>query len=448
MIIKHTKNFIKEYPTHTVLLSLILTILVGAATLALPICRHSAIDIIDLIFVTTSLITVTGLTPVSFETFTTTGQAIMLVLMQLGGIGLMTMSLFIMSLFVNLGLYTQVLASEILSIQSFKDTQRILFFIIKLTLACELIGAIFTFFVIRHDYTLSRAIFLSIFHAVNCFCNVGISLFPENSLAYNTNIVMLLTTTFLILFGSLGFVTWHEFLKLWRFRNHTNHHHKISWHTYLVLKTFFVTAGIIAVLFWILEHNNTLQDMNWWQKFLNVLLLSISTKSSGYLSVAISFVQPATLLLLIIAAFIGSAPSSTGGGIKTSAFAIFFAVIRATIKGRHHAEIHGRRIAKEQVYKAMAIIALACSWIVFTTFCLLITEQNKDFFPILFETVSAFANNGMSLGITQTLSIIGKIFLILTMIIGRIGALTLILGMQRSSDVAEFSYPEERVILG
>jgi trk system potassium uptake protein TrkH len=447
MIIRKTKNFIKEYPSHTVFLSLITMICMGTLMLALPACRNKSITLIDLFFISTSLTTVTGLTTVPFDDFTRAGQLIMLILMQIGGLGLMTMSLFIISLFVDFGLYTQVLAREILSIQSFKDTKRILLFIIKFTFACEFLGAITTFFVIKDDYSLYQALFLSIFHSVASFCNVGISLLKNETFNHNTNILMLITTTLLILFGSLGFVTWHEFsniIKKW----HRNEQHKISWHTYLVLKTFLITSVVSATLFWLLERNNTLIDMTSLQVFLNVILVSISTKSAGYFPISINLVQPATVLLIAITTLIGSAPSSTGGGIKTSSFAIFLAVIRATVYERSHAEIHHRRIAKDQVYKAMAIIALACSWILLITFCLLITEQNHSFIDILFETISAFSNNGMSLGMTGLLTFSGKLFIIATMIIGRIGALVLIIGTKRTSDTSDFSYPEERVILG
>ena len=447
MIIKKTKHFIKEYPSHTVLLSLIIMICAGALTLALPACRHIPMNLIDLFFIATSLTTVTGMTTIPWNNFTDIGQFVILILMQIGGLGLMTMSLFIISLFVDFGLYTQVLASEILSIQSFKDTKRILFFIIKFTLICELLGTLATFFVIRNDFSFYRAIFLSAFHAVTCFCNVGISLFPHDTLSYNTNYMILMTTILLIFFGSLGFVTWHEFSKYIQKWNSYNRH-KISWHTYLVLKIFFLTWTITSVLFWLLERQNTLSEMTPLQTLLNVVLIGISTKSTGYLTVAINYIQPATILLIAITAFIGSAPSSTGGGIKTSTFAIFLSVIRATMYGRFHAEIHGRAIAKDQVYKAMAIISLACSWILIITFCLLITEQNHSFISILFEAISAFANNGLSLGITPKLSIFGKIFIIATMIVGRIGTLVLLIGMKRNSDLVDFSYPEERVILG
>lgn len=447
MVVKRTKQFIKEYPTYTVLLSLIITILTGTIILALPTCQTNPIAWIDLLFIATSLTTVTGLTTVPFEHFTTIGQLVMLVLMQIGGLGLMTMSLFIMSLFINFGLYTQVLASEILSIQSFKDTKRILLFVIKFTLLCELIGTIATYFIIKNDYSFQKALFLSLFHAVSSFCNVGICLFKNGSTFYNNNIPMLVITTLLILFGSLGFVTWHEFTKI--IRNWKHHdRHNLSWHTHLVLKTFFLTSLITSTLFWLLERHNTLARMSPIITLLNVILAGFSTKSAGYIPIEITSIQPATCLLFATTAFIGSAPSSTGGGIKTSAFAIFLAVIKATISGRSHAEIHARRIAKDQVYKAMAVIALACSWIITVLFCLLITEKSIGFLPIVFETVSAFANNGMSLGITPLLSFSGKIFIIITMILGRIGALVLIIGMKKSFETTEFLYPEERIILG
>lgn len=445
MAIKRTKQLIKDYPSHTVFASLFSMICIGTALLALPICRTKSMNFIDLFFTATSMTTVTGLFTVSIHDFTIYGHTVMMILMQIGGLGLMTMSLFIMSLFMDLGLYTQILASEILSIQSFKDTQRILLFVIKLTFACEFIGACATFFVIRHDYTFKKAIFLSIFHAISSFCNVGVSLFAHDSLSYNTNIAMIITTTLLLLFGCLGFVTWHEFL---RYFKNKNHHQKISWHTNIVVKVFFATMAATSIAFWLLERNNTLASMSMTETFFNVILVGVGTKSAGFLPIDMNYAQPATILILIVTAFIGSAPSSTGGGIKTSALAIFLATIRSTINGRAHVELKGRSIARDQVYKALSIISLAACWILIVSFILLITEQTYGFMDIFFETVSAFSNNGMSTGITPWLTIIGKLCITLTMIIGRIGALTLIIGMRRSSDTMNYSYPEERVILG
>lgn len=445
MAINYTRQFVKDYPAYSVLLSLCITICLGVIILNLPICHKKTIDLLDLLFISTSLTTVTGLLTINLNDFTTIGHCVMLILMQIGGIGLMTMSLCLMSLFVDLGLYTQILASELLSIQSFKDTKKILLFIIKLTAACEIIGAIIIFFIIRHDYSFKRAVFLSIFHSVSSFCNVGLSLFAHDSISYNNNIFMSMTTTLLLLFGNLGFVIWDEFIKYIR---QWNRHPRLSWNSKISIKTFFYSMAVTIILFWLLERNNTLVNMSNIQTFFNLLVMGIGTKSAGFMPVDINYVKPATLLLLIITAFIGSNPSSTGGGIKTGAFAIFIAVIRATIQGTSHVNISGRSIAHDQIYKALAIISLACSWIIVISFCLLITEQTYGFMDIFVETISAFSNNGISTGITKWLSPIGKLCITVTMIIGRIGALTIIIGMRRSSDIKNFSYPEERIILG
>ncbi len=445
MIIKKTQSFIREYPSHTVFLSLLTIIIFGTCMLALPICRNKAINLIDLLFVTTSMITATGMNTISWYDFTTTGRIILLLLMQLGGLGVMVISLAIVTLFFDLGLYTKTITTEILSIKSLQDTRKIIYFIVQFTAVCELLGALSIFLIIRHDYPLQQAIFHAIFHSVSLFCNVGVFLFTNGELAYNQNIAMLSIATLLIICGGLGFVVWYEacnIIKKW----YRNHKHNLSWHTVLVLQTYFISAFVVALLLWVLERYNTLQVFTPLQTFFNILLLSISTKSAGYISVPIPMMQPATILLLMIIAFIGSAPSSAGGGIKTSAFAIFIAVIRSVAMYRPNITIHQKHIAKDQIYKALAIITLSCAWIIVMMFCLLITEQHQPFMNVAYEAVSAFSNNGSTLGLTGKLSELGKTIIIISMIVGRIGALVLILGLRRHSDLENIP-TEHRVIL-
>ena len=446
MVVKKTQRLIKEYPSHTVFFSLLTMISIGMLLLALPWSRHVSMNFIDLFFIATSLTTVTGLTTIPFHDFTIFGQIVMLLLMQIGGLGLIVMSLMIMHILIDFGLYTKILTTEISSIQSFKQTKHMLLFIIKLTFLCEIIGALATFCIIRNDYPIGRALFLSLFHAVSSFCNVGVSLFHKNTLLYSTNIFMLITTTLLILLGGLGFFILHEFFNyIQKWRNHQKH--DLSWHTKLILRFFFTTAIISGLLIWLLERDNTLQNLTSLQTFFNMILISISTKSAGHLPIAITCVHPATILLLATIAFIGSAPSSTGGGIKIGAFVIFLAVMQSIGKGASHVEINGKSIAKDQIYKAMTIIALSCLWIIIVLFCLLITESNHETITIVYETISAFSNNGTSLGLTPLLSVYGKILIIATMIIGRIGALTLIIGIRRASDLSEDDHKQPRIIL-
>lgn len=446
MITQHGKKFIKYYPQHMILLSLFGATIAGALLLALPISRIKDVGFIDLLFTSASLTTVTGILTVPLDHFSDIGHIIMLVLIQLGGLGLMTLSLVFMYMFTNLGLYTQAIASEVLSIRSFKDTKKILFFMIKLTFFVETLGACIIFPTLYQGYSLKRAIFLAIFHSVSSFCNAGVSLFPNNNMTIYANFpIMIITTSILMSIGGLGFVTWHEVIAKFKSKNH---HHGLSWHTKLVFKIYGTTTLISGILFWMLERNNTLANMPLFKKLYIILFTAISMKSTGFEMFSFQSLHLATIVVFMVIMFIGSAPLSTGSGIKTSVFAIYIAVIRAAITGRRHAALFGRHIIDEQVYKAMAIITLSISWILIATFCILITEPGVRFIDVLFETVSAFTNHGLSTNTSILFSFLGKIFLINTMIIGRVGALAVVTSMKRPTDIHELSFPKERIILG
>lgn len=446
MLASKGKYFLKYYPQHMILLSLLLSTVLGTFLLALPISRVCEIPFIDLFFTAASLTTVTGMMTVPIDQFTIVGHVFMLGLMQLGGLGLMTLSLCFIYMFSNLGIYTQVIASEILSLKSFKDTKQTLFFIVKLTTFTELVGAIIVFPTMYDQYPLKKAIFYSLFHSVSSFCNAGFSLFPDKLIEFNHNPLMLYTTMVLMIIGGLGFVTWHELIN--KFGKQKPHHRGISWHTKLVLRMYLSTSIVYSILFWMIERNHTLAHMEPFQKLSVILFMGISMKSTGFVLVSFATVQLATLVLSMISMFIGSAPLSTGSGIKTSVFSIYLAVIKAAIQGKRHAMLYERHIVDDQVYKAMAIIALSLSWLVFITFCLLITESRWDFVDIIFGAMSAFTNNGTLISPVHIVTTIGKIFMILSMFVGRIGALAIILSIKRIGDLRDISYPKEHVILG
>lgn len=445
MIARHGKYFLKYYPQHMILLSLLVSTGIGVALLALPMCRLESIPLIDLFFTATSLTTVTGLISTPLEHFSGTGQFIMLILMQLGGLGLMTLSLSFIYMFSNLGIYTQVIASDILSIKSFKDTKQTLFFIIKLTAITELIGSLIFLPTMMTQYPLKKALFLSIFHAVSSFCNAGFCLFPNQMIQYQHSPLIIFTTLALMIIGGLGFVTWHELSqKCWA----KNQIRTISWHTKLVIRFYLSTSLITSILFWLLERKNTLADMPWFQKLYVCLFTGIAMKSTGFVLVSFAMVQLATLVLAMLVMFIGSAPLSTGSGIKTSVFAIFLAIIKAAIQGKRHAILYGRHIVDDQVYKAMAIIALSLSWMTLFTFGLLLVEPEWKFIDIMFTAFAGFSNNGASIKSCADLSAIGKCLMMISMFIGRVGALAIILSFKRITELRDISYPKEHVILG
>ncbi len=435
-------------PGRTILLSLCITILIGTALLALPIARISWIHPLDLFFTATSVTCVCGLFTVPLDQFTPFGHGVILALIQIGGLGLITMTLFLMSLFVNLGMATQFMAGRLLELESTTKLKKLLIFIITLTLLFELVGAFFIFIAIKDHFHVGTALFLACFQSISSFCNAGISLFPLHHFEYQSSYTILFTSSLLMLFGGFGFITWQELIQYL----HTSWLKKryiFSLYTKIVLYWSASLLTICGVIFWILERDNVLIHLSTPAKITSCFFHAISFKSAGLLLVDPTQLQLASLLLIMVCALIGSASGSTGSGIKITTLAVFLSSVRAAIAGKASTDIRGRHIPMDQVYKSFTIVFLSVAWILLTTFCLLITEKKPQFLAILFEATSAFATLGISLGITASLSTIGKIFIILSMMIGRIGSITLVLALRkRRTEPTGIKYPEERIMLG
>ncbi|MDR3550986.1 MAG: potassium transporter TrkG [Candidatus Babeliales bacterium] len=434
-------------PGKVVLGSVFFTILVGALLLALPQARNTYIPFIDLLFTATSATCVTGLLTIHLSNFTLFGKGIILMLVQIGGLGLITMTLFVMSLFINMGMTTQLVAGKILELESWKNIKQFIVFIIMLTLGIELIGVICMLPIFLQHFSMAKALFLSTFYSISSFCNAGISLFDGDMRHFSHHLGILSIVGFLVFCGGFGFITWHEIMRSIIARKN-NKRFMFSLHSKIIMYGTLTTITIFAVLFLVLEHNNTLSGMPFHLAIANALFHGITMRSAGILSVPFMNLQLATIFIMMVTSFIGSAPGSTGSGIKITTFALFLATIKSAIRGKTSVEIWGRTITRDQVFKSIAIVSLGVACIGFTTFMLLITE-NMDFTDLFIEAISGFTNLGISTGITPMLSILGKIFIMLSMIIGRIGALTLILAFKLSAkpEALGFSYPEERVML-
>lgn len=444
-----TKKPMRLSPGRMVFLSLFVAIIIGTILLSLPYSRNQPIPLLDLFFTATSATCVTGLFTIPIDQFTTFGHIILLLLIQIGGLGLITMSLFLMSLFMDLGLATQLMAGQLFEIDTWKNIKSILIFIIALTLITELLGTIALFITLAPQLPVGTALFVSLFHSVSSFCNAGIIIHPEVIHPLLKTGYGMTITGLLILIGGLGFLAWTEIFRAIKARIAHQRIH-LSLYTKIIL---YGTAALITtttILFWILEHENLLASLNPGSALGVSLFHAISMRSTGFLPYGITHLHIATLFLIMIISFIGSSPGSTGSGIKITTFALFLATIKAAISGRSSVEIKERRIPTDLVYKAIAIISLSIGWIILTTFCLLITESQWTLSELLFETMSAFNTIGIEIGITATLSVIGKIFIIASMIVGRIGSFTLLLALKikKKNETAEFSYPEERVMLG
>lgn len=432
-------------PARILTLSFIGLIGLGMILYSLPCCTTTAHSLVDLFFISTSVVTTTGLTLIPVHTFTPWGQIATLVLMQIGGLGLVTLTLFLLSLIFDLGIAAQVFSARILSLDSWKDIRTIIFFIIKFSLIVEIVGATGIFLSIYSSYTISYALFLSIFHSVAAYTAAGISLVPGGMSSQAYNWPFLLTIIFLMFAGEMGFTVWHEVWEYIKTDNKKRFH--FSLHAKIVLWSFIVITISSIILYWMLERNNTLAGLSPFNQFLNSVFNVTAARGTGFTTVETGACQLATIFLILLLSFIGASPGSTGSGIKTTTVVVLLATLKAAISGRFATTIRGRTIAPEQVYQAFSIVGLSICWITVILFLMLITE-NESFLDILFEIVSAFGNCGLSTGLTPFLTSFGKICITLTMIVGRVGCLAIVLSLVRKRAKIEYSLPEERIMVG
>ena len=433
-------------PGRTVLFSVITAISIGTALLMLPVAQRVPISFIDCLFTATSSACVTGVLTIPFDSFTLVGKSIILALIQIGGIGLLTLWLFLISLFVNLGISTHFMIGQVFELAALKNPKRIVFFIIGFTLAVELIGALCTYSLISHAYPPQEAAFYALFHSVSSFCNAGLSVFGHSMIPFQHNIPLLALTAILILLGGIGFMTLFElfsyFQAKWQRKRFT-----FSLTTKVVLT---MTVGLItmATLFlMIIEGPRHFAQDPGWVTVSNMLFNAIAYRSIGLTTIDLTTMQTATVFMIIMYSFIGSSPLSTGSGIRVTTFALFLATIRAVILGRMVVELKGRRIPLDQIFKAMAVLSLCSCWIIASTFCLSLIESHSSFITVFFEAVSSFTNLGLATDITPFLSNPGKLLIILNMFIGRVGTLTLLLALRPHRERVDFQYPEERIMM-
>lgn len=433
-------------PGRTVLFSIFITITLGTILLMLPFAQKYPVRFIDCLFTATSCTSVTGVLTVPFDSFTLFGKIIILLLIQIGGIGLATLTIFVISLFTNLGFSTKLMLGEMFELGSWKNTRQILIFIITFTLLVELIGALCIYLIISPRYSFHDAIFHAIFHSISSFCSAGLSSFGNSMIDFQHNLPMLAVTGILILFGTLGFITWYE-LYTHNIKSFSLKRISLSLTTKVVLSLTAILICIVTILLLILEGSTQFPCASWITSVSNMLFNAIAYRSTGFTTIDLKTVQSATVFLIIMYSFIGSSPGSTGGGIKVTTFALFLATVRSVVMGRTVIELKGRRIPQDQIFKAMAILSLSFCWIIFSTFCLLLIEKEISFIGIFFETVSSFTTLGLATDITPYLSSVGKLLIILNMFIGRIGSLTLLLALRARTEKAEFQYPEERIMI-
>ena len=446
--------------------SFLFIILVGTFLLSLPNAHTYPLSLIDALFTSASAVCITGLTVVDTSaTFTFTGFIILVSLIQIGGIGVMTFtSFFAMSFFSQVSFRDQLSLKNILNENSLNNIFRTLFYILLTTFLIEGFGAYVIYNQIKDipEQILPDKLFFSIFHAVSSFCNAGFSTLPGN--LYDPIVRNLYGLqswmACLVILGGIGFPILFNFGKLFvhYFRNalsrlkgnpvpHYGQFHIISLTTRIVLPItlILIAGGTLAFLF--LEDHNTLQDLPLSGKIALAFMNAVTPRTAGFNNVEMTSLLPSSIFLLLMLMWIGASPMSTGGGIKTTTFVVAFKNIISIIREKQTVEIAGRTISPGNIRRANAIILLSLLWIGGATLFLLITNPQASFIQALFEVVSALSTVGLSLGLTPELNISGKIIISITMFAGRVGLLTLLIGIIRQQPVQPCQYPEENVIL-
>ncbi len=434
-LIKKSKQAVVS-PTRLVVISFVAVILVGTFLLMLPISTRDAnISFLDALFTATSATCVTGL--VVFDTyskFTFFGQIIILTLIQIGGLGLVSFTTFFaIASGKKLGFKSLKIASFSSSFDDLGELSTLFLTIFKIVFVCEFIGFILISLVLVPDLGLLNGLWVSFFTSVSAFCNAGFDLFgqiePYTSLVpYYDNYLMNFTIMGLIVSGGLGFMVWHDvitFRKLGKL--------KLSYHSKLVINitAILILTGAAVILFLEWNNPNTIKNLPLDQKILASLFQSVTTRTAGFNTIDQAGMTDFSKLFSSFLMFIGAAPGGTGGGIKITTFAVILITVVSVIKGRNDAIYSNHKINTGVVYRALAIFFIALIAVFATTIAIYTTSSHESITGIntLFEAFSAFATVGLSTGVSGVMSEWGKVFVILSMFIGRVGPVSLAISL-------------------
>lgn len=440
-------NNIRKEPARFIILTFLLIIIIGGILLSLPISSKSGkfTNPIDALFTANSATCVTGLVVVDTGThYSFFGQIVILILIQIGGLSYMTIFTFLALLLGRkIPLLDRIILKESINFFSvggiIKLARRILFIV----LIFEGVGAVILASVFVKDYGILTGLFYGIFHSVSAFCNAGFDLLGNfiSLTNYKGDILLNITFILLIITGGIGFGVISEIIDFHKSK-------KLSLHTKLVLT---VTAILIVsgtVLIFLFESNNlsTLKPLTIKEKILTSIFQAVTPRTAGFNTINIGYLNLSTLILLILFMFIGASPGGTGGGIKTSTFAIILMNIKNTIKGREGVTIYDRCVDSSTVKKSYLIFTASIFLIFLSTFLLSITEK-FGLINILFEVTSAFGTVGLSTGITPYLSPFGKIIIMFTMFVGRVGILSILTSISVKKPQRTY-LPEDKVMVG
>ena len=427
-----------------------LIVFIGTVLLMLPLSTASGKSptLLTALFTSVSASCVTGLVAQNTATYWSLfGQIVILVLIQLGGLGYMTIATFFYRLVIRKkGLREKVMMAETINTTRLNNFSSLIKKIILGTLLFEGIGAaLLSISFIKH-FGVAKGFYFAIFHSISAFCNAGFDLLGENTpfvslLDFSGDYIVILTISALIIIGSLGFLVWDDItIKRFSFK-------KLNLHSKIVLSVSAVLILAGAVLFFVFEYNNLLKDMPLAQKILNAFFASVTPRTAGFNSIDMAGLSPSSVLLTIFLMFIGGSSGSTAGGVKTTSVFVIIAFAFSTIRGNDEVAVFGKTIKTEFLKKAILIITINLALIICATL-IICGVDNIPLSDAVLETVSAMSTVGLTAGITTSLSAVSKIALIFLMFCGRVGSVSFASALLEKRVNPPITYPAEAITVG
>lgn len=431
-------------------LGFLIIILVGTFLLSLPIASKSGhmTGYINAFFTATSATCVTGMTVVNTALhWSVFGKIVILMLVEIGGLGFMT---FAVLLFVfmrrKVDLTTRLLTQQSLNLQSFANTSSVVFLVIRISLAIQVLGTALIFIDFYPRYGFAKGLGYSIFHSISAFCNAGFDLYDNSLEQFQTDPYLLFVLTILIISGSLGFLVWKDILFY-------KEDHHLSLHTKLALTTYLGLIGLSFVVYMLTEGNFGQEShLTMFQRIMNTWFLAVTPRTAGFYTLPVTHITMGGMFFTMILMLIGGTPGSTAGGIKTTTVGILLIRVWSTLRGKRDATFWGRRFSNDNVTRSLSLVFLVAVVLSIATMILTFTEtipKTQGLEYITFDVISAFGTTGFSLGLVAHLSVVGKLIFAALMFMGRVGIFTVmysLLNSKRPEDA--FRYPEENVMIG
>lgn len=423
-------------------------IFIGTFLLMLPISSSSgkSLSFLTSLFTITSAVCVTGLSVIDVGSdLSFVGQVILLIFIELGGLGVMTFSSFILML---IGKKISYEERELLKEErNLENSGAVILFLKKVILTVIIIESIGSFVLairFSYDMPVEKAIYYGIFHSISAFCNAGFSLFSDNLVGYFNSFSIIFTVAILIILGGIGFTVIDSFILYVRKKIK-----RFDLTSKLGILISFIMIILGTILFFILEYKNnyTIGNMSLYEKMLSSFFQSVTTRTAGYNSVDLRNIKEGTIFLFYIFMFIGASPGGTGGGIKTTTFGVLIFYVISVVRKKENVNMFNRRIGWEVLNRVVVILVLSIFYVVFITL-IIVSIEDFTLEETLFEVISAYGTTGLSLGITGDMGVISKLLIILTMFLGRLGPMTFALALGGTNKIEKIKYPKENILVG